>query len=144
VASNVAVFVYADWLLRYPEFAAVTEPTAQAYFDDVGALWIDNSESSTICPLRRRLILMYMLVAHLAFMAKSSASGSGLAGRISSASEGSVSVSTEYNGPAGLAWFAQSPYGQAYIQAMAGARQWRYRVPAQRSPYAGVLPPWQG
>ena len=130
----VVTFNYTVWLATYPDLSFVTQPTAQAYFDKVAALYIDNTDMGMV-NIPRRTYLLGLLVAHLAQLSKNNAgSGGSLAGRISSASEGSVSVSTEYTGPAGMAWFALTSYGQEYIQATAGSRLFRY-VGAPRSVY---------
>ncbi|KWU25595.1 hypothetical protein AS149_29810 [Burkholderia cenocepacia] len=65
-----------------------------------------------------------------------------MVGRILSATEGSVSVSTEMNVPAGSAqWFNQTPCGAAFRAATTAYRMMRYvTVPPSRNmdPYS----PW--
>lgn len=138
----IVIFDYAIWVATYPDLSYVTEPTAQAYFNKAAALYIDNTDNG-IVNIPRRTYLLGLLVAHLAQLAKNiTGSGGSLAGRISSASEGSVSVSTEYTGPAGMAWFALTSYGQEYIQATAGNRLFRYVGAPRIYNTLGRIWPW--
>lgn len=129
------VFNYGVWVARYPEFAGVSQPLAQAYFDEAGLYFANQGWTGalSIAPT-----LLNMLTAHIAWLyaprdaaGKPSSTGSGaspLTGRISSASEGSVSVSTELSssGSPSEAWFTQTPYGFSFWQATAQFRQAHY------------------
>jgi hypothetical protein len=96
-------------------------------------------------------MLLNMLTAHIAMMnsgitASSVPNGgsSQLVGRISDATQGSVSVSADMGtaGPAGgsAPWYQQTKYGAAYWQATAGYRLGgRYKRGPQ--PYFGVASP---
>lgn len=127
----VATFIYADWIVRFPEFASVTEPTATDYFTEAG-LYINNTDGSYVSDLAIRTRLLYLVTAHLAaiYSGVNGQAPSPLVGRISSAAEGSVSVSTEM-GPMtnSQAWWMQTKYGAAFWQATARFRTMRY-VPA--------------
>jgi hypothetical protein len=81
-----------------------------------------------------RSVLLNMLTAHIA--ALNSPGASGVVGRVSSASEGSVSVSAELAVPGSAAWFAQTRYGIAFWQATAQYRTATYRPPAYPSRFA--------
>ncbi len=117
--SGVVVFNYPEWIVQYPEFAAsVTQPVAQSYFDrlTVGGM-VDNTPSSIIQDLSQRTTLLNLAVAHLADLSGSlNPSRRGLVGRISDASQGSVSVRTEYSGNMSdtAAWWNQTSYGAQY------------------------------
>ncbi|KAG1434388.1 hypothetical protein G6F55_014548 [Rhizopus delemar] len=70
-------------------------------------------------------------------------SPSGLVGRVSSATEGSVSVSSDYSAPAGSAqWYLQTPYGAMYWEATAWLRVGRY-VPGPIGYAVPVVIPWR-
>ena len=129
------VFNYETWVARYPEFAAISKPLAQAFFDEAG-LYFQNcgwTASLSIAPT-----LLNMLTAHIAWLyaprdgaGNPSSSGSApspLTGRISSASEGSVSVSTELtsSGSPSEAFFTQTRYGFSFWSATAQFRTARY------------------
>lgn len=130
-APSPVVFNYAVWVARYPEFAAISQPLAQAYFDEAG-LYFANcgwTAALSIAPT-----LLNMLTAHLAWLyaprdvndnpSSTGQSASPLTGRISSASEGSVSVSTELtsSGSPSEAFFTQTKYGFSFWQATAQFR----------------------
>lgn len=120
----VAVFDYSVWSARYPELSAtVAQPLASSYFDEAG-LYLNNTETSPVADVARRLVLLNMLTAHIA--ALNMPGSSALVGRVSNASEGSVSVQAEYAPPGTSAWFVQTKYGAAYWQATAYLRTMRY------------------
>ena len=99
----------------------------------------------------QRQFLLYLLTAHIAAIAQGTNDGSGnitpplgIVGRINNASEGDVSVSSEWQAPpnASQAYFTQTKYGAQYWTMTA-----RYRtalfVPAPPSAYdplAGLGP----
>lgn len=120
----VAVFNYGTWAASYPELAETVTPTmANAYFGQACFI-LDNTNCSPVRDVTQRLGLLNMLVSHYAVLY--SASRGGLVGRISSATEGSVSVAAEYKGPQSAAWFIQTPYGAAFWQAMINYRSATY------------------
>ncbi|MEK7888230.1 DUF4054 domain-containing protein [Burkholderia contaminans] len=150
--TGIVTFDYGVWSLRYPALgAAVSEPLAQTYFDEA-TLYLDNTPCSPVQDVNVRALLLNMLVAHIAQLnqpvgvaaagGSNTAAPSPLVGRITSATEGSVSVSTEMNVPPGSAqWFNQTPYGAAYWAATAAYRTMRYvsmPPPRNMDPYS----PW--
>ena len=130
------VFNYAVWTARYPEFANVSEPLAQSYFDEAG-LYFANT-GGWLSSLPTAPTLLNMLTAHIAWLyaprdasgnpASTGAPAAELVGRISSATEGSVSVVTEFQSEGGpsQAWFLQTKYGASFWQATAQFRTARY------------------
>lgn len=126
----VAEFNYSAWIARYPEFTgAVSEELAALFFAEAG-LYLDNTDASIVQDAGIRLVLLNMLVAHIAVLAGGLEPGgkpSGLVGRVSSASEGSVSVSTDTGLTPGTAvWFQQTTYGLSFWQATKAYRSARY------------------
>jgi hypothetical protein len=140
MTGGVVVFDYSAWALRYPELASsVTQPLAQQYFDEA-QLYCDNTPCSPVQNLPQRAVLLNMLTAHIAALNApfSGQASSPLVGRIGSATEGSVSVQTTLDMPAGSAqWFAQTKYGLAFWQATAQFRTMHY-VPGPVPP----IDPW--
>jgi hypothetical protein len=127
---GVVTFDYDAWEARYPEFATVNQTLATAYFNEA-TIYLDNTAMSIVQDLTQRAVLLNMLTAHIAAM-NSGVGGqaaSPLVGRVSQATEGSVSVSAEYDGGTGSAWYLQTKYGAAYWQATAYLRTFNY-VPA--------------
>ena len=123
----VAAFDLAAFRARYPEFSAVADATLGAYFLEAG-LYLDNTDGSPVINLGTRLMLLNMLVAHIAALGAAA-----LVGRISSASEGSVSVSADMGPVTGSsAWFLQTKYGSSFWQASARYRTFRYYPGASR------------
>jgi hypothetical protein len=132
IATTAVVFNYAIWIARYPEFANVSPDLAAAYFDEAGLYWTNRGwqASLSIAPT-----LLNMLTAHIAWLyaprdggqGNPSSTGQGasqLVGRISSAVEGSVNVSTELtaSGSPSEAFFSQTKYGLSFWQATAQFR----------------------
>jgi len=126
-------FDYSAWVARYPEFSSVLESTAAMYFSEA-TLYCDNSGQSRVTDESVRSVLLNMLTAHIAFIA---ARDAGVVGRISSASEGSVSASFSGPTPGTGEWFLQSKYGAAFWQATAQYRKARMYAGQNR-----VLDPW--
>lgn len=129
--TGIVAFDYQAWARRYPEFSSVTIPLATDYFAEAG-LYLDNSTSGLVTDLTARSLLLNLLTAHIAAL-NSGTNGqapSGLVGRITSATQGSVSVSVDaMDAPGSAAWYMQTTYGAAYWAATARYRGMRY-VPA--------------
>ena len=142
----VVTFDYPTWTARYPEFALIPDAVASLYFNEA-TLYCSNEACAIIPPIPRATILN-MLTAHIAALNQvvGGQPVNPLVGRISDATEGSVSVSVALEGvPGTAAWFTQTKYGIAAYQAMAPYRTARY-VP---SPGRFYQPPsyaagWRG
>lgn len=139
----IGVFVYADFTAAYPAFAsAPPEATLQAYFELAGEVWLRNDGTGPVRKTTLQTQLLYMLTAHLAqlFSGPDGNDPSGLVGRISSATEGSVTVSTEYESTMNSAWFNQTPYGAAFWQATAAFRSFPAYLPGPTRFGNGLTP----
>ncbi|CCE07592.1 conserved hypothetical protein [Bradyrhizobium sp. STM 3843] len=138
-------FNYAQWIARYPEFAQVAQPTAQEYFGEAG-LYLPNDGTGPVRDAATQLRLLNMLTAHIAALNAASADGEPappLVGRISSATEGSVSVQTQNDYPPGTAqWFQQTKYGSAFWAATIAYRSVHYLQ--NKKPVVGAEPWWGG
>lgn len=129
MSGSVVTFVYSDWTALYPEFSTTvtTAPQAQGYFDQATVL--QENTGYPISDPTTLTTLLYLLTAHVALLFAGSNGNpvSPLVGRISSATEGSVSVGTEMPGAtANSAWFQQTRYGALYWQMTAAYRTMRY------------------
>lgn len=114
--SNVFAFDPTEFKQLYPQFASYTDDQLNWFFEMVENDVLDNSETACISLSTRRK-LFYLLVAHKAELQNRINSGNtGLVGRINSATEGSVSIGTDYlSSPTALAqWLNQTPYGAEY------------------------------
>lgn len=121
------VFDPAAFKARYPEFAAVSDAALTACFTEAG-LYLSNANNSPVQNLTRRALLLNMLTAHIAYIG-GLLSVDGMprpVGRVSAASEGSVSASFENLTPGSASWFQQSQYGAAFWQATTSLRGFRY------------------
>ena len=126
------VFDAARFKARYPEFSEISDGYLSLCFDSA-TLYLSNSDNSPVQDLVRREQLLFMLTAHVAATGGAlSGGGANPAGRISSATEGSVSVSYELNAPSSAAWFAQTQYGLSFWQATSNLRSFRYRARSTR------------
>lgn len=123
--SNVYVFDPVLFKMVYPQFSTLSDEVLEYFFERAESQ-LDNSESSCI-PLKERKILFNLLVAHYAELQNRIAEGNGgLVGNITSASEGSVSISVDTlkSTSSTGAWLNQTPYGAEYWILTA-----KYRVP---------------
>lgn len=148
----VAVFNYTQWAALFPELAgSVTSPVAGSFFS-IAELLVDNTDCSAIPDADKRLVVMNYAVAHLAKLAgyplqvgQTVPSPSGLVGRVSSATEGSVTVATDY-GPMreNQAWWLQTQYGATFWQLTRATRTARYVAAPPRyfGPVYGTLRRW--
>lgn len=121
----IATFVPADFRLAYPAFAVnPPDPVLLAYFNLGGTVWLRNDGTGVVRTVALQTQLMYMLTAHLTYLfsGPDGLNPSDIVGRISSATEGSVTVASEYASTNNSQWFDQSPYGAAFWQATAALR----------------------
>jgi len=140
---GIVTFNPTTFKVRYPEFSTIQDAVLQMFFDE-STMLLNNTESSRVVDVGQRSVLLNMLVAHIAFL-NVGANGqqpNGLVGRINSATEGSVSVGTDYGQTNNnQAWYLQTKYGAAYWNATAPYRQMIYRrgqsysAPSTVNPY---------
>ena len=152
-------FNYGTWVARYPEFAAVSEQLAQAYWDEA-ALYCANNTCNPAFADGALPTLLNMLTSHIAWLnaprdlngnpASTGTPASPIVGRISSASQGSVSVSTEMGDVAGGSpsqpWYMQTVYGSSYWFATSKYRTARYSANPMRvagTGYPGYIGGWR-
>lgn len=160
MAIPAVTFNYAAWVAAFPQFKGINSSDAQMYFDGASTICANDTcspawstqvaMSGSQVPLLQRLL--WLLTCHLAFLgafrdASGNPSSSGVApppplvGRVSSAAEGSVNISTELD-TAGYpvpGFFQQTPWGLQYWQATNQFRQALY-VPHPTRVVDGVYP----
>lgn len=123
---------------RYPGFASAPDALLLAFFDEA-TIYLNNTESSPVLDVSRRALLLNMLVAHIAKIeyGENGEPASPLVGRISAATEGSVTVAVDMGVVSGsAAWFMQTKYGASYWQATVNLRSFRY-IPGRSFPARG-------
>lgn len=138
-APTGAVFEYQTWAFQFPELAVSVPPGQAAGYFARACNFISNTPMSPIQDIPTRTTLLYLATAHIAALnaTLNGQAPTGLVGRISSATEGSVSVSTDLQVPGSAAWWGQTRYGYECWSAMAPYRTFRY-APNPRP----VVQPW--
>lgn len=141
--SPPVTFDQATWLAIFPEFTPLTEAQGQSYFNRATAICLNSinnpiwSFDGTGAILQEAL---YLLTSHIAWLncpkdangnpAATGQAASPLVGRISDASEGSVSVAVDMGdanaASPNQAWYEQTKYGSEYFMLTAPARTARY------------------
>ena len=135
------VFSYQDWTGAFPELSSVGQLKAQFAFN-AACIRIDNTLDPDLIDDSQRETILYLLTAHIALLMAQAVSvqqatdangnpiaGStvsmtpGISGRVSSATEGSVSVSSESFSKAGASslenWLNSTQYGALVWQMIA-------------------------
>lgn len=132
----IVVFDPSQFKTAFPEFAAVPDARLTLLFNMATASLIDNTDASIVVDVVQRASMLDLAVAHLLTLFGTTVAGtgnagpSGVVGRLSSATEGSVSSSFEMNVPVspGSAWWNQTQYGAMFWVMMAPFRSFRYSV----------------
>jgi hypothetical protein len=137
--SPPVVFSFATWTASFPEFAGLTSDQGQAYFDRACLICANSTTNPVFCA-GVLSPLLYLLTSHVAWlncpkdaMGNPSATGqppAALVGRISSATQGSVSVQTDMpaqgDSSAMDAYLKQTKYGLEYLAQITQFRTARY------------------
>lgn len=131
--SPAVTFDVTVWKARYPEFNAVDPTLAGLYFQEA-TLYCAN-KLNPVPNVPTLAMLLNMLTAHIAALnSPTTASGASPAtppGRLSNATEGSVSAAFQNDYPPGTPqWFQSTKYGSAFWAATLAFRLFRYRPKA--------------
>lgn len=136
-------FVFADWVAAFPELATRGTPQQVAQLAAEAAIAFDLNR---VADLDQRATLLNLVVAHLVELrlpGGGSPAAQGLVGRVTSASEGSVSVSLDAGQTKTLteAWWTQTKYGAQFWMLTARYRMFRY-IPGylRRRPIINPVP----
>ncbi len=139
--SGIVTFNEAQFVLRYPQFAAFAAANPGALlqrFTEVTLIYINNTLNAIVKdPVERSIYINYAIAHILTLDGVVAPGGQGSTGdqvgRVSSATEGSVSASLDMGAASGTqAWWQQTQYGASYWSATAKYRTVRYaRAPAQ-------------
>ena len=129
----IVVFDPAAFIAEYPEFTSVSTGRLTAMFTLAEQAILDNTDNSPVMDPDFRTQLFYMLVAHLLTLlgGAPTAPTNTPPGRISTATEGTVTAGFEYVLPVGSAiapWFVQTKYGAMYWTMTAPFRSLKYAV----------------
>ena len=124
-------FDYAAWAIAYPQFTAnASQAMVTGPILTLAQQYCRNDGGGPVTDATMQTQLLWLMVAHVAalFFGQNGDTPSALVGRLSSASEGSVSVSSEFpQQPPAAAWYNQTVYGAAYWVMMKPYRMGFYR-----------------
>src|SRR5579859_2558681 len=114
----VATFVLADWRAAYPMFSNVSDGQLEGPVLTLASQYCRNDGCSPIPDqyVDLQTQALYLMMAHICQLMFGTAANpaSGIVGRISDATEGSVSIGTEYMPMTPTnAWFNQTTFGAA-------------------------------
>lgn len=127
----VVQFSYANWIALYPEFASIPQATVEQQYFPLATVYHRNDGGGPVPTAALQSAYLNMMTAHIAarYGTINGVAPSTLVGRIASAGQGSVNVSTDFplESPS-QAWFAQTKYGADYWQATKAYRLFRYRI----------------
>lgn len=123
----IVVFDIDEFRELYPKIAA-TDAQLDMFFT-IAEGFLDNTECSVVKNPSERKTMLYLLVAHMASLNQQTESGNAVVGRVSSASEGTVSISLDYGVMDNTSrWYLQTPYGAMYFQMTKKYRSFLYRL----------------
>ena len=123
------VFDYGTWAARFPLLGAAPSAFVTSLVPEA-MIYVDTGPRSPI-PVDEQQVVFNLVLAHLVALNTPIAGGAasqGLVGRITSTSEGSVSVSLDAGQPASLtqAWWLGTTYGQQVWVLLSRYRRFRY------------------
>lgn len=143
VTPGVVTFDSGEFLAAYPEFTGVGTGLLQANFN-LSTINIANCCGSPVVDPVVRQALLYLLTAHITFLFTPCLANNqqppGIVGRISSATQGSVSLAADFPQTPESAWFNQTKYG-AQFWAMTAVVRTMHHIPAPHQ-CGGVLGPF--
>lgn len=143
-APGLVVFSAAEFTAAYPMFATVDPGVLGGYFGRA-TLLLNSGCCSRVRNPNKRQVLLYLLVAHFSAL-YSGVNGqppSGVVGRISQGTEGTVSVTAEMPSNPEAAWYMQTQWGAEYWNATAVYRTMLPIVAPRPSAFAlGVGTDW--
>lgn len=131
ITPGKVTFDPAAFIVSFPAFASVPPELLSMYFD-YATLLLENNCCGKVKDAPTRAMLLNLVTAHITAL-MSGVNGNppqGVVGRIASATEGSVSVSTEMMAQSESAsWWNQTPWGAMYWRMIAQYRTAAYIPP---------------
>lgn len=132
VTPGSVVFSAEEFLDSYPQFTQVSPAALQGNFS-LACLLLDNSSASVVQDAPTRQYLLYLLTCHISALLNGvdGEPPAGTVGRISDATQGSVSVRAEWASSVSNseAFYIQTQWGAMAWQMMAQYRTARYVPP---------------
>jgi hypothetical protein len=126
-------FDYDAWVALFPEFSEVSAAQASSYFA-LATIYHRNDGIGPVEDATAQAMYLNLMTAHIAqvFQTENGQSVSEMVGRITSATQGSVTLSTDGTGFERVdPWLAQTKYWLSYWYAMKPYWTFRY-IPGPR------------
>lgn len=144
----VVAFNLLQFQSRFPQYAALDPNYLASLFAEAG-IYVNNTDCSVICDVTIRGMILNLTTAHLVAMNAiiNGQTPSTIPGRISTATQGSVSVGATLDYPPGSAqWWATTVPGSAAWAALAPYRTALYFPSPTRNfdQFPGVFPAVNG
>lgn len=137
------VFDYDQWIVAFPQFAtAPGETPVTSVCLPIAEQYCRNDGGGPVQSIELQTQMLNLMVAHVCQLlyGPNGNNPSGIVGRITNASEGSVSVGSDFPVTQATAWFAQTTFGAMFLQLAAPFRTMRYAPGPRRNfnpwPYA--------
>jgi hypothetical protein len=132
-------FDLAAWQLAFPQFASLTQAQVTGQYGalPIAETYCRNDGGGPVSTAQTQTMLLGLMVAHvcqLLYGPNPGAAGggaSGIVGRISSATQGTISVQSEFPTTPNNAFFLQTEFGTMFWQACAAYRTARV-IPGPR------------
>lgn len=131
VTPGIVAFDPATFIVAFPAFASVPPAQLTANFN-FACLQLNNTLTSVVQDEPTRASLLNLLTAHITALLNgvNGQAPSGVVGRIANASQGSVSVQTEFETKSfSESYYAQTPWGVQFWQSTVAYRTARYVRP---------------
>ncbi len=132
VTPGSVVFDSTEFLAMFPQFSTVLVAALTANFN-LACQLLDNTAASIVQDAPTRQYYLYLLTAHITQLLNgvNGSPPSGIVGRISSATQGSITVQSEWAAAMGNAeaYFVQTIFGATFWQATATYRTAHYVPP---------------
>lgn len=128
ITPGIVVFDPAAFILAYPSFSLVPASALTNNFN-AATLMLNNSAASIVRDEPTRAMLLNLLTAHITALLNGTNGGSSgdVVGRVSAATEGSVSATIDYvTLSEAAAYFSQTPWGAQFWQSTVIYRTARY------------------
>ena len=134
-------FVYIDWIALFPQFSNLTQAQVTGPVLTVSQQYCRNDGGGPVCDPTNQTQLLYLMVAHVSQLLYGSTTQplTRAVGRISNASEGTVSAAVDWPTTPSNAWYLQTQYGAMYWQMILPYRTGIYgpKITPQRKPFSG-------
>lgn len=143
IVRGIVTFDPDAFTTQYPAFVKVTSPALQNNFN-LATIQLNNSWCSVVQDEPTREMLLYLLTAHITALLNgvNGKGPTGIVGRISSATEGSVTASIDYllNPTEAESYYTQTPWGAQYWRSTVSYRTALYIPPCDER----YGPSWAG